>query len=131
MVTVTYTRKNDVNSAVSMHNARVDIGGGGDRVKYRIIRVTNRVRKPNNDCSAYIWTDEYHSAYVWIDEYHYECQELEQHFFSRDEWKTMVFHDEHTDENGVSEFASIDEIKNWLIALDGDRIEEVKLFKGK
>lgn len=120
MVTVTYTRKNDVNSAVSMHNARVDIGGPGDRVKYRIIRVTNRVRKPNSDCSAYVWTDKHY----------YECQELVSHFFSKDVWKTIVFHDEHTDEKGVSEFETIDELKNWLIALDGDRIKEVKLLKG-
>lgn len=41
----------------------------------------------------------------------------------------MVFHDENTDENGVYEFDDIEEIRNWLVALDGDRIEEVKLYK--
>lgn len=121
MITVTYTKKHtcEVDGNIAMNNARVDIGGQGDKVRYRVIKVKNRVRKPNSDCSSWIWSDVEH----------YECQKLEEHFFSKDLWKTMEFHDENTGENGVSEFDNIEEIRNWLVALDGDRIEEVKLYK--
>ena len=121
MERVTYTNKHEccVDDNIAMNNARVDIGGPGDKVRYRIIKVKNRTRKPNSDCSSWIWTDVEH----------FECQELEEHFFSKDLWKTIVFHDENTDEKGVSKFDDIEEIRNWLVALDGDRIEEVKLYK--
>lgn len=121
MVTVRYIEKHQtvVDSSIAMNNAKVDIGGPGDKVRYRIIKVKNRVRKPSSDCTSWVWSDVEH----------YECQKLEEHFFSKDWWKTMVFHDENTDENGVYEFDDIEEIRNWLVALDGDRIEEVKLYK--
>lgn len=121
MVTVTYTEKHQtvVDDNIAMNNVRVDISGMGDKVKYRIIKVKNRVRK----------LDRNENISLWMDVEHYECQKLEEHFFSKDWWKTMVFHDENTSENGISEFDDIEEIKNWLVALDGDRIEEVKLYK--
>lgn len=121
MVTVTYTKRvSDVDDSISMNNAKVDIGGPGAKVKYRIIKVTRRERKKSVTNPM---------AIQWEDVSHYEVQELFTHILSKDEWKTMSFHDGLTDENGVSEFESIEEIRNWLVALDGDRIEEVKLYK--
>lgn len=61
MVTVRYIEKHQcvVDDNIAMNNARVDIGGPGDKVKYRIIKVKNRIRKPNSDCSSWVWGDDY------------------------------------------------------------------------
>lgn len=122
MVRVTYSPEHEclADESVGMHNLKVNMDEATGKIKYRIIKVKNRVRKPSSDCSGWIWTDEEH----------YECQELEEHFFSKDIWKTMIFHDENTEKgNGLRDFDDVEEIRNWLVALDGDRIEEVKLYK--